>query len=887
MQASSSGYLVVTAPAGFGKTALMARLVSTGRKLFAYHFFSSVYSASGGEDLLSEKFFLRSVIQQLSAWRGLSDRSPESLNELRGEYQNLLKEPLSQTHILLLDGLDEVQDWRLRPYLNRKLPPGMSVIVTVRDSGQDWASEYGFPRDQMQHLPLGGLTREDIRKVLVAVGGAATALATDQKLLDRIAEVAAYPQDPTLGADPFYVRCLAEDIAGGDITAANIAKQPKNLAAYLDEWFTRIRSRLKVSNLAAELFRTLAVALGPVPRRDLEAMHPGLRDPLDGFDVVLPILRRSVAGNDRTGYALTHPRLRSYMQKYNLADDRRKLVDYCSQWQTNHSIYAVSFLVPHLHEAGRIEEIYVAVQDRAFQETQRTLLGNIQATLSDLRLAIETACREDDLVRMLACAAEYRRLIQTEGVARGIFHAATDGRFDKALELAGSCEGGQRSGSWSNALLCYLTWEAAEAKNLEAVRKFVAVGGRRLRQTGSVAEELQQMLLTRAARVLAANTQTSEATWLAELGVPDGHIVRTAPGDSAAILSELASRIHDMEYQIGEARASAVEFIDDERAGEYTARLRDQLTTVAALPGGQAYVDRALNVVVDNPYPRYRDTALVALGVAALAAPDPGWVRSRLQRILHTGLDAEGVTFTFDLASQLSAEAARRGLPAPDLDAYLHQALASTDRWGTVVRARSARASALYCQGQPTAALAELRRAASCDAGFAGFMSHHLLALASRLCEFGNPDPQWARGLMRQAAQHAERVRDPIYRQERIALVHDYALWFDQSAPDAEQADEVLANTPDPESRSAYKDLITARWTAGARWDELKREVPLVLTDGTALDTLLGRLLGSRIYLARTHPLSDSELLKLIRICGENFINSRPWAHADPPLVRS
>ena len=889
MQAPAPGYLVVTAPAGFGKTALMAQLVSADRDAFAYHFFSSVYSATGGEDLLSERFFLRNTVQQMSAWHGRGDRPPESLNELRGEYQKLLVEPLAVPRVLLLDGLDEVQDWRLRPYLNRKLPSMMHVIVTVRDSGQDWGLEYGLPRDQMQHLPLGGLTRAEIRRVLQVAGGPGPALARDEKILDRVTDLAAYPQDPTLGADPLYIRFLAEDIAAGDITAANMPEQPKNLVAYLDAWFGRIRASLKGSSIAADLFQTLAAALGPVSRRDLETMQPALKDPFNGFDVVLPLLRHAVAGNDQSGYALAHPRLRSYMEKYNLAPYRTKLLEHCSQWRDNQCPYALGYLVPHLQEAGRITEIYTAVLDRDFQEKQHILLGNIQTTLSDLKLAIELAAREDDLVHMLACVAEYRRLVQTEGVARGIFQAANEGRFDKALELIATCEGGQRSGRWLNTLFCYLIWEAAEANNLAAVRKFVAAGGRRLRQAGSFAEDLHRALLTRAAGVLAAHTHTDEATWLAELGVPEGYSLAVAPDDPAVILSQLGARIQDMERHIGESRVSSEEYIDEERAGDYTARLRDQLTAVAALMQGQDYTDRALRLAIDNPYPRYRDTALVALGIAVLAVPDPKWIRVRLQRILRAGLDNEGVTFTFDVPSQLAAEATRRGLPAPALESYLHQALASTDRWGTLLRARSARASALYWQNQATAALAELEQAASCDSGFAGFMSHHLLCIASRLCEFGYPEQVRARGLILQSRSHASRVRDPVFRQERISLVDEYTKWFDQSVPDAEQVDDVLANISDAENRRAYKDLVSARWsqTPDTRWRDLKRLVPLALTDGTVLDTLLGRVLGTYIrhHLAGTTPLPDAELLELIRICGENFIISRPWTHAEPAVA--
>ena len=60
------GYLVITAPPGFGKTALMANLVAATPEAFAYHFFAPVY----GEETLDEKFFLQNVLQQMAAWHG-------------------------------------------------------------------------------------------------------------------------------------------------------------------------------------------------------------------------------------------------------------------------------------------------------------------------------------------------------------------------------------------------------------------------------------------------------------------------------------------------------------------------------------------------------------------------------------------------------------------------------------------------------------------------------------------------------------------------------------------------------------------------------------------------------------------------------------------------
>ena len=174
-----------------------------------------------------------------------------------------------------------------------------------------------------------------------------------------------------------------------------------------------------------------------------------------------------------------------------------------------------------------------------------------------------------------------------------------------------------------------------------------------------------------------------------------------APADWQTLLNDVTRRIEMLEVQTGEHTNPeyAIEYMDEERAGDYIAQLRDALIALAGGASGPGMIVRALAAVETNPYPRYRDIGLVALGVAALAVPDVEWTASRLETILEIGLEKEGVTFTFDLAAQLLAEAERRAMPAPELAEYLMRAEALHDRWGTRLRCLSARAAAHATQG--------------------------------------------------------------------------------------------------------------------------------------------------------------------------------------------
>jgi hypothetical protein len=166
--------------------------------------------------------------------------------------------------------------------------------------------------------------------------------------------------------------------------------------------------------------------------------------------------------------------------------------------------------------------------------------------------------------------------------------------------------------------------------------------------------------------------------------------------------------------------------------------------------------------VLSNPYPRYRDIALVSLAYVVVTVPDDAWVRRLLRHIIMVGLDLEGVTFTFDLPLTLLAEAEQRNLPPAqrlDLADYREQALNGLDRWGTLVRANSALAATIYRQGDRQGALDTLAGLDHMPNGFAGYAVLHNLALANRWFELGEPGAWHVTTLVDLAGQHAGLVR--------------------------------------------------------------------------------------------------------------------------------
>ena len=436
------GYLAISAPPGFGKTALIANLVAATPEAFAYHFFAPVY----GDETLDEKFFLQNVVQQMAAWHGHGAELPEAINELRALYQEFVDTPLQHRQLLILDGLDEVTQWSLAPYLSRHLPAHLHVVVSVRDVGQDWRSDYGLPADQLSELPLGGLDRDEIQALFSTLGEAGQGIAGDPALLAHIVEQAAYANDPALGADPFYVRFLAEDVASALLGPQQIAGQPKGLDAYLDRWWKQIM-QLAGDTPLRDLFGTLAAALGPIGRNDLEAINASLRDDWAGdfFEEVLARVRRLVRQDGSGRYALAHPRLRHYVadpRRIGRIDDyRSRLRDYCLRWPEHRSPYALSFLATHLADAGRVDEL-CALFSSQWIAAQWSVLGTYSPLISDFDRAARAllAAPDPDYPRLLALvvARQTGRELML-GFPDEIYDAWTaQGEIERALACLGA-----------------------------------------------------------------------------------------------------------------------------------------------------------------------------------------------------------------------------------------------------------------------------------------------------------------------------------------------------------------------------------------------------------------------------------------------------------------
>ena len=373
------GYLFLSSPSGYGKTALLAQLAR--RKDVVYHFINRAYGTA------DEDFLLRSLCQQLAARHGLGGWLPTAPAELRVLFAALLRLPPADGRpvVVLVDGLDEALSWDPGPqHFPPDVPDGVKVILSARHVADlDWPSHLRLPRDRVQCLSLEAMAADDLAALLRAAGGIGAPLADDRAWRSQALQVSA--------GDPFYLRLLIEDINAGRLQPSLLGSQPAGLDAYLKGWWQQLAAAVRAQD-ARDLLGCLAAARGPLQRDDLVAMFPGLGWALDG---VLDEVRRFVVGSEHDGYALCNARFADYVRgrvgSRAMEEYVNGLVVYCSAWREHRSAYALAHYAGHLADTGRWEELHALVavgeQCREWAEAHRSTEGSYAGYLAALQLA--------------------------------------------------------------------------------------------------------------------------------------------------------------------------------------------------------------------------------------------------------------------------------------------------------------------------------------------------------------------------------------------------------------------------------------------------------------------------------------------------------------------
>jgi len=392
LEQRDSGYLFVTALSGYGKTALLAnwvRIFGQNSCQVCYHFISRLYGKTAEED-----FGLRNLCQQLTAYHDLRGGLPVSTSELRALYPSLLKIPTTegQKLVVVLDGLDEAQDWIGPELFPPSLPEGVFVVFSAREIAErDWFASLELPRSKGDVLELTTLGLTEIAHLLRAAGGETGRWAEDDGFVATMYEKS--------GGDPFYLRYLVEDIQDERIKSlAQLANQPSKLKGYLDRWWQEV-SQAVSETAVSDLLGYLLVARGRLSRDDLTDISQ--TDALSGavFERTIKQLQRYVVGDEKDGYTFCHPRFRDYVAQERIKEPeqlpyRQRLLDYCARWREHKREYALANYVTHLAEVGRIKDL-LDLLGPEWLCAKWNCFGSYSALIQDLNVAATVALKQE------------------------------------------------------------------------------------------------------------------------------------------------------------------------------------------------------------------------------------------------------------------------------------------------------------------------------------------------------------------------------------------------------------------------------------------------------------------------------------------------------------
>ncbi|MEN3001496.1 MAG: ATP-binding protein, partial [Armatimonadota bacterium] len=433
-----SGMLLITAPAGYGKTALLANWIALRHEagcFIAYHFFRKGYDDANRLDSIPNALY--NLLRQLYIYYGLEQELPlrdEGL--LRDALLGVLRERGARADeplVLLLDGLDEAEQ-RLLLTLPQPLPEGVYVVASVRAGEGETPEAVSLWLCEAQRLHLQSLPRVAIADYLTRAGDG---------------ELAPYAQQAGFvelvmnktGGYPLHLRYLVDDLLaeakrGGDVHAA-LQRTPTGFNNYVREQLRHLARSLTDAPKVQQLFALLATAHGALSERELEELAG-----LNAFELAgLPWqATRWFSVQERAGeryYAFTHPALGDAFEQAlgSLAQGaRQQLLNYCARWAEHKSAYALRYYPAHLKEAGDYEALYALARDEAFLRAQREVLpAEADLPLRTLQTVLQAAIEQENPPVMAELLLRHAALtLQAETP----LDALQQGSLERAIGLA-------------------------------------------------------------------------------------------------------------------------------------------------------------------------------------------------------------------------------------------------------------------------------------------------------------------------------------------------------------------------------------------------------------------------------------------------------------------
>ncbi len=393
------GYTLVEAPAGYGKTALMAHVIQrheagrweSGPSPRLLYFF---IRQEGGRH--TPEAFLQALNAQLLALLDQSGGVPPDLISLRGQFSQLWARAVDQAGenrpvLMLVDGLDELApgEVTIAHLLPADLAPYVHVVVTSRPNPEPLAQVVlTHPFKKAHELSLHAFGEVEIHALLREYGAAPDVASS---LTPRVLAV-------TKG-EPLFARFVCQEAADkGEMALARLEQNPPaDVEAYFRQQFRQLDS-LAEGDLAWEILGLLVVTLGGITLGEIaEVLGKNKRQVRKALEPI----QRFLLGQDRL--ELMHLQLRKAVAgEFSPSEQsahRDKLLDWCRSyqeqgWPTQTPDYILAHYARHLVEAGQPDALYTLI-DKRWMNVKFERTYSHRAFAEDVERAIKMAEAEE------------------------------------------------------------------------------------------------------------------------------------------------------------------------------------------------------------------------------------------------------------------------------------------------------------------------------------------------------------------------------------------------------------------------------------------------------------------------------------------------------------
>ena len=435
MDENADPRLLVSAPAGRGKSALLVRWMHSlkQREHIVPNKWQLVFvpvSIRFGTNAPDVHF--RLLAEQLAAIASVTLEVP--ITDPAGFYADQSRELLQQLAedgvrtLVVLDGLDEaLREGTFDTLFPRNPPETLRFLVAARwlagdHNGEGWLRRLDWPLSHPcngQHLELPPLTNPQIADVLISMGAPVDLIGKDQVLVHRLAEL-------TEG-EPLLLRYYAEDLwrktsDGTAITMADLDHLKPGFGAYFQRWlelqeehWRSAGENIDRDTIDAAL-AVLAFAKGPLEAKDMlvliKATSPAVTCPRRAKSLLWPLRRFVVGDGSRvTPYVLSHPKLGAYLREETFRDQADEIGQGFAAWGQEHvrslnngqlspeqaSPYALQFIAQHFGDAQLHAADFMMLVEDGWRRAWEHFEGGQRGFSSDVRVAWSRQ-RSDDIV---------------------------------------------------------------------------------------------------------------------------------------------------------------------------------------------------------------------------------------------------------------------------------------------------------------------------------------------------------------------------------------------------------------------------------------------------------------------------------------------------------